>query len=744
LAPLLNNDIDRIKLMNSLLLSMPGSPIIYYGDEIGMGDNIYIGDRNGVRTPMQWSLDRNAGYSRADPQRLYLPVIMDPIYGFQAVNAEAQSRDPSSLLNWTRRILAVRQQHHCFGRGTLEFVRAHNRKIMAYVRSFGTEHILCVANLAQTAQAVELDLSKYKGRVPVELLGRNAFPPIGELPYFLTLPAHGFFWLLLSDSAAPPSWHVERLPTAEVPVLVLTEGLATLLADASGAPSTPVAKRTMKHLEHEVLPEFLAPRGWLLKDQGQIGSARLGVRTLWRFEQRTFLLNYLEVQHGERASRYFLPMTIAWEDATDSGALRTAEWTLAKVREHARAGVLIDAFADPLFCSHLVRCIAQRATVPFGNGELRFEQDANLDDLETALAAVHHIGSESTNTSIVFNDRLFMKVYRRAEAGVHPDVEMVRHLSKAGFTAVAPLLGTIAHVADDRTELASLFAYVRNQGDAWTYTLNHLDRFIGALSASDSATIEAPHALFVAQIHTLGRRLGEMHALLCGSQADPAFAPEPISQADLNNWVKHVLDSARPALDRLERVVKSLPEIARGPAQTLLNSREVLDAHVRALCCEPVAAMKIRIHGNLHLGKVMLVADDFMITGFEGDISLPSAERRKKDSSLRDVASFLRSLQYARYAALEHSLATRPDLHERLEPRLQEWEDLSSEALIAGYQRGFGDARCAPADRVGMMRLLDLFQIDRALREVQSEIEYRPAWVSVPCRALLSLLERKR
>ena len=181
LATLLGNDVARIKLMNSLLMSMPGSPIIYYGDEIDMGDNIYIGDRNGVRTPMQWSIDRNAGFSRADPQRLYLPLIMNPIYGYQAVNVEPGARSVVTN-NWTRQLLAVRRQHKCFGRGTLEFVQPRNRKIFAYLRSYEAQTVLCVANLAQTAQAAELDL--LVGRVPVELMGRNSFPPIGELPYF--------------------------------------------------------------------------------------------------------------------------------------------------------------------------------------------------------------------------------------------------------------------------------------------------------------------------------------------------------------------------------------------------------------------------------------------------------------------------------------------------------------------------------------------------------------------------------
>ncbi len=233
LAPLLENDLDKIKLMNSLLFSMPGSPIIYYGDEIGMGDNIYLGDRNGVRTPMQWSPDRNAGFSRADPQRLFLPPIMDPVYGYEAVNVEAQHRDPSSLLNWMKRMLTVRRNHQAFGRGRLTFLRPGNRKILAYVRNHEDDTILCVANLSRSAQPVELDLARYKGRVPVELMGRTAFPPIGDLPYLLTLPGHCFYWFRLAKGEEVPKWHEERLAPEELPVLVLFEGWRSFFRNAS-------------------------------------------------------------------------------------------------------------------------------------------------------------------------------------------------------------------------------------------------------------------------------------------------------------------------------------------------------------------------------------------------------------------------------------------------------------------------------------------------------------------------------
>lgn len=207
LAPLLENDRNQIELFTALLLSLPGSPVIYYGDEIGMGDNIRLGDRDGVRTPMQWSPDRNGGFSRADPAALALPTIMDALYGYETVNVEAQTRDVHSLLHWTRKMIAVRRAITAFGRGSLRFLYPKNRKVLAYLRELDGEVILCVANVSRTPQAVELDLSEFAGRVPVELNGGSLFPPIGQLTYLLTLPPYGFYWFILASETDAPSWH---------------------------------------------------------------------------------------------------------------------------------------------------------------------------------------------------------------------------------------------------------------------------------------------------------------------------------------------------------------------------------------------------------------------------------------------------------------------------------------------------------------------------------------------------------
>jgi maltose alpha-D-glucosyltransferase / alpha-amylase len=741
LATLLGNDVDRIKLMNSLLLSMPGSPIIYYGDEIGMGDNIYIGDRNGVRTPMQWSIDRNAGFSRADPQRLYLPVIMDPIYGYQAVNVEAQSRDPSSLLNWTRRMLAVRRQFQCFGRGSLEFIRPQNRKIIAYVRSCGTEMILCVANLSQTAQAVELDLSKYKGRVPVEMLGRNAFPPIGELPYFLTLPAHGFFWLQLSESATPPTWHIERMPATELPVLVLTEGLATFLPDTGRPVNGVLRRRTLQQLENEVLPEFIGARGWFLRPRGEITSAVLGPRSLWRHDQHSYLLSFVDVDGRGNKGRYFLPLTIGWEDGSDT-VLKTAEWTLAKVREHARAGVLIDAFADPIFCLGLIQSMANGTVTSFAGGELRFHAYAPLPALPAPdLQSVRHVGAEPTNTNIVIDEALFLKAYRGAEPGPNPDLEMTRFLANAGFKAVAPVIGHCVWHDEESTLLASLFTYVGNQGDVWNYTLNHLERHLTTISSQDAPAHEQPHELFTTQMLTLGRRIGEMHALLAHAD-DAIFAPEPIRSQDQSRWYSAVQFDTVATLRTLQQRLPTLPEAIRGKAEHLIGARERLFGLIRELTADPIDGLRTRFHGNLHLAKVLLVADDFLLTGFEGDTLLPLAERRQKDSPLHDVASVLMSLHYARSAALEHAIAGRPELRDRLEPELAQWLRLSTDSFLYGYRAGLGNAPVLPREEFNMQRLLKLFMMIRSMYALRQELTRRPDMIGAAVDAALALASR--
>ena len=376
LAPLMENDPERIRLMNSLLLSMPGSPIVYYGDEIGMGDNIYLGDRNGVRTPMQWSPDRNAGFSRADPQRLFLPPIMDPIYGFGSVNVEAQQRDPSSQLNWMKRMLATRKGSKAFGRGKLSFLRPGNRKVLAYLREYEDEALLCVANLSRTAQPVELDLKRFKGRVPVEMLGRTSFPPIGELPYLLTLPAHGFYWFRLATDAPAPEWHQDMLVSEEAPMLVLFDNWTSFFRDKVVPWRIGMAEQLRTQLETEVLPRFIASQRWYAAKGEPITKATIADSVIWDVGGLSWLLCVVSIKDA----LYFLPLALGWE--VDEDHVRAlAPLTVARIRQQANVGVLGDAIADEGFCRHVVKAICASRNVPTGHGALRFVRGGACPEL---------------------------------------------------------------------------------------------------------------------------------------------------------------------------------------------------------------------------------------------------------------------------------------------------------------------------------------------------------------------------
>ena len=462
LAPLLENDIDRIKLMNSLLFSMPGSPIIYYGDEIGMGDNIYLGDRNGVRTPMQWSPDRNAGFSRADPQRLYLPPIMDPIYGYDAVNVEAQSREPNSLLNWMRRVLAARKTSQAFGRGRLLFLRPGNRKVLAYLRELGDETILCVANLGRSAQPVELDLHKYKGRVPVEMFGRAAFPPIGDLPYLLTLQGSGFYWFRLSKDAEVPSWHEEHLVRDDLPVIVLFDGWTSFFRERVVPWRMAMAAKTLHQLEQDVLPGYIQLQRWYGAKGVAITRARLTDQLVWEVGKHAWMVALFDVESAAASSEaapYFVPLALSWEDGHgDIRAGERAAATVAKTRQQANVGTVRDAFADEHFCRALVAAIGEGREVPMAHGRLNFVPT-------TAFAALAGDGlsefavsaplAQSSNTAVIIGERLFLKGYRRLRRGINPEFEMGRFLTEvAKFTRCVPVAGALNYVAADGVSIA--------------------------------------------------------------------------------------------------------------------------------------------------------------------------------------------------------------------------------------------------------------------------------------------------
>ncbi len=753
LAPLMENNLDKIKLVKSILLSMPGSPILYYGDEIGMGDNVYLGDRNGVRTPMQWSPDRNAGFSRADPARLYLPPIMDAVYGFQSVNVEAQINNPSSLLNWMRRLLAVRKAHSAFGRGSLSFLRPGNRKILAYLRQYEHETLLCVVNLSNSSQPVELNLSAFKGRVPVELLGLTAFPSIGELPYLLTLPGSGFYWFLLSTEAPAPEWHDEYSSLNELPILVLPEGWGSLFGGKHNAASDLqhlLANKVRGQFEHQVLPAFLAGQRWFANKGAVAQTVSLLSGGEWKTASGSWLMSMVRFQtESGEPHLYTLPLALAWEDEADAdgfGAL--ARGTVARVRQRARSGILYDAVWDDAFCRALAGALASNAQHPLERGSLNFQTSSGVAaQLVETGATMRRAALEQSNTSIIYGDRFILKIYRKLHSGIHPEIEMAKFLTTASpFPHIAAFAGAIEYRDAEGAGIALgiLQPYVRNQGNGWTYCVDylqrHLETFSGlsGLPAANAAEDRSAHTPFLNMITRLGMRTGQLHQALARATGDPDFDPEALSADDRLRWQQEITALAAQAFKQLRAHAAALPAAMAAHVEALLRQEPALHARIAALLPERLSGVKTRFHGDYHLAQVLIVENDFVITDFEGEPGRPLAQRRRKDSALRDVAGMLRSVNYAAETALHHFSLDQSFDHGKLEPEVRAWEVATAAAFLQGY---CATADCAPPqDADGIDPLIQFFTFEKALSELIYELNNRPDWVLLPVRGLLRLL----
>jgi maltose alpha-D-glucosyltransferase/alpha-amylase len=758
LAPLMEYSRPRIELLNGLLLSLPGTPIIYYGDEIGMGDNIYLGDRNGVRTPMQWTADRNAGFSRADPARLYAPLIMDPVTGYEAVNVEAQERSPYSLLNWMRRTIALRQQHRTFGRGAMEFVRPANRKVLGFVRRLDGENpILVVANLSRTMQAASFDLSRFAGLIPVELSGGTELPRIAEAPLFLTLGPYAFYWFELKrDAPAPISVRLQPPPAEtapeQSPLLVGPEWVQVL------------AGNSRRLLESRHMEPFLRRQRWFSKRPEPLAAVQMADWGVIRRGAEPFWLTiWLTRQADGTEERYSVPLVLLRHDRE---ALRAWPDLVVAPVAGAHKGALM-ASLEAGAARELFDGIAGQRAWPLKHGRVVCSRTPAFETLRQLTPdpdlTPHGIRSDQSNTSILFGERYILKLIRRLWPGVNPELEIGRFLTEqASFRHVPRLAGAIEYQTSDggTATLAVLHEQVFHRADGWQHAITDLEHFFDRTltwelprertpTIDDAWTTEIPDAAwgtiggYLKSAAVLGRRTAELHLALNGPAAEQTLGVAVQDRAGVDAAASAIVGEATDTLGALAVALPSLNAALQDLARRLIDRRADLLARVRAAgSAVPAPLRASRIHGDYHLGQVLLGEEDFTIVDFEGEPARSIEERARHQSPLKDVAGMVRSFHYAAGAGIlaRTTTAASPAGVERLSAWARWWQAWTTASFLASYRATAGAAPFLPADRAAVSALLDLFLIEKALYEIRYELTHRPQWLPIPVQGLLDLL----
>ena len=707
LAPLLDNNRRRIELLTSLLLSFPGTPILYYGDEIGMGDNIYLGDRNGVRTPMQWNSDRNAGFSRAVPAKLYSPVIMDPIWGYEAINVEAQESDTSSLLHWMRNMIALRKLFQVFGRGTQEFLRPENRKVLAYVREYDSERVVCVANLSRFAQPVSLDLSRYAGMVPVEMLGYVPFPAITNEPYAITLGPYAFLWLELQPAAVAET---EAQPSSEALAAALVLPASDLQGTISGA--------SAELLQESFLPKFVVKQRWFGAKSRTVRSVCITDSLPIGDLQAAILILRIDYSEGE-SDTYTLPVAYVAGDVAEALREESAASIIAEASMGSASGALVDALAvDAVRVALLAMIETGASTVTRGDGRFAGEPSSAFAQLRGEGDVPSRKGSaEQSNSSVLYGGRLILKLFRRLQPGENPDAEIGRFLTEvAHFEHIAPFAGQLQYAAKGSTgttTLGLLQGMVANHGDGWEWTLEQIKS--GSVEYTEAARL-------------LGQRTGELHNALATTTDNEAFAGESTSGNALHHDADRLEAQVTAALHAVKVQFASLPDDLLAPAAMLLGKRKEMLALADRLRQLPgaEAGIRTRIHGDYHLGQVLRTDTDFVLLDFEGEPAKSLDERRAKQSPLRDVAGMLRSFSYAAAAGF----GTEPSADR------DAWERAAADAFVDGYNAA---TLQHPAKQAADL-LLRAYLLEKALYEIVYEVNNRPDWIAIPLSGILGLL----
>ncbi|MBD3419329.1 MAG: maltose alpha-D-glucosyltransferase, partial [Chitinivibrionales bacterium] len=752
LAPLLENNRRKIEALNMLLFSFPGTPVIYYGDEIGMGDNHFLGDRNGVRTPMQWSADKNAGFSDANPQRLYLPTIIDPQYHYEATNVENQIENPSSLFWWMKRVIAMRRKFKVFGRGDISFVGANNSKVLAFTRTLQDEKLLVVVNLSRFMQVVSLDLQEFSGLVPEELFSRNRLEVIRKRPYSLTLGAYDAFWFMLQKRKTTRTTQKKSLPL----IKIASENWRDVLKGSE-----------RKKIVQTVLPAYLQAKRWFRAKSLIINDVQIA-DTIAADGAGDAIIVLIAVRYKEGADEvYLLPLSFEPVHTTSvESGIRPA--ALCLLRTGRQQGYLYDASGKAAFQARLLELIYGKQSLKGRNGAIKGLAGKKIRSIMQARPsqlAPQLLNVEQSNTSILFGDVLFLKLYRKLEDGINPEIDMLKFLTEnTSFTNIPLFAGALEYhrKGNEPATVGLLQGYAASVSDSWKYatqTAGHcFEQVLTRIAGEEEQRISVPDSLFDCDIENapefmkelngglfyemmalLGRRTGEMHCALASSENNEYFKPENFSQLYQRSLYQSIQSQVGRNFQILKKQLSSLSEGIQTVAQEIAASEKEILRLARKHLQTKFDAQKVRIHGDYHLGQVLFTGKDFLIIDFEGEPARSLGERKLKYSCFRDVAGMVRSLHYAAYSAVFlHGGYSEDDIR-GLEPYIDAWYAYAAGVFLQAYFDAVGDAAFVPSGDIAREKMLSIYLLEKSVYELAYELNNRPSWAIIPMKGFLNV-----
>ncbi|EKD25966.1 MAG: hypothetical protein ACD_79C01427G0001, partial [uncultured bacterium] len=754
LAPLLNNNRRKIELLNFLLFSLPGTPIIYYGDEIGMGDNYYLGDRNGVRTPMQWNSDKNAGFSKVNPQQLYLPVIIDPEYHYETVNVENQEKNLSSLLWWMRRIIAMRKKYKAFGRGSIKFIHSGNSKILSFIRSYNNEHLLVIINLSRFTQVGFLNLSEFYGYIPFELFGQQKFPIITEQEYTITMGPYDHFWLELQ-----PDKKSLEIKTQSPEVFRLKSNAWQEIFNIY-----------REYIEKEIMPDYLMTGRWFRAKTKKINRCQISEKMFFKLESSQVSLLFITLYYTEgEAETYCLPCTCTQGVYAERIKEQYTSAVILKFFLNEQECILYDAFYDSNFQAYLFSLIKDSQNLISENQLITLKGECFKSELKTNwdnIISSQILKTEQSNTSILFENRFFLKAFRKVENDINPEMEMNKFLTLKQFKNIPRFFGSITF-KDEETNISSVFGilqeFIPSQGDAWTLTLNEIKLYFERVLARKNENPALPSiptsfyqcgyssspeliqnligSFYAERAKLLGIHTAEMHISLLDS-TDAAFSMEEFNLLYQRSIYQSIRVSVRKTISSLSDKIKSFDPNIRILAENIINNEKIFLAKIKKLLDIKIDCFRIRIHGDYHLGQLLYNGKDFYIIDFEGEPLRPIGERKLKKTAIRDIVGMVRSFQYAVYHTLYKSSTFREEDIVYLKNWGGVWYEYIFRYFIRGYFQKATNTQLLPESEEQFALIMEAFLIDKLFYEINYELNNRMDWIIIPLKGLTDLIEK--